>query len=251
MEMHLLIFLLPLIFLAGFVDSIAGGGGLISLTSYMAFGIPSHVALGTNKFAACSGTTVAATRYIKAGQVNFKICIFAAISALIGSSIGARLVLLTSDVFIKYMLIIVVPILAVFTALKKDFGHGGEVEESAKVYAICALISFFVGGYDGFFGPGTGMFLTFFFTALLNMDITKACGNTKIINLASNIAALSTFIYFGNINYAIAVPCAAAQIAGSYVGSGLAIKKGVDIVKPIMLIVLALLLLKVVYDLAF
>jgi uncharacterized membrane protein YfcA len=251
MDLHILIFLLPLIFLAGFVDSIAGGGGLISLTSYIAFGIPSHVALGTNKFAACSGTTVATTRYIRAGQVNLKICIFGAISALIGSSIGSRLVLLTSDIFLKYMLVIIVPLVAIITVVKKDFGEEGTLVESAKIYFICALIAFIAGTYDGFFGPGTGMFLTFAFTAFLNMDIKKACGNTKVINLASNIAALTTFVMYGNINYAIAVPCAGAQILGSYIGSGLAIKKGSKVVRPIMLVVLALLLLKVVYDLFF
>jgi hypothetical protein len=251
MDLHILIFLLPLIFLAGFVDSIAGGGGLISLTSYIAFGIPSHVALGTNKFAACSGTTVATARYIKAGQVNLKICIFAAITALVGSSIGSRLVLLTSDVFLKYMLVIIVPIVAIITFFKKDFGEEGNLVESGKIYLICAVIAFIAGTYDGFFGPGTGMFLTFAFTAFLHMDIKKACGNTKVINLASNIAALTTFVMYGNINYAIAVPCAGAQILGSYLGSGLAIKNGAKIVRPIMMVVLALLLIKVVYDLFF
>lgn len=251
MDLHILIFLLPLIFLAGFIDSIAGGGGLISLTSYIAFGIPSHVALGTNKFAACSGTTVATGRYIKAGQVNLKICIFSVLTALVGSSIGSRLVLLTSDVFLKYMLIVIVPLVAIITVFKKDFGDEGTLVESGKVYFICAIIAFVAGTYDGFFGPGTGMFLTFAFTAFLNMDIKKACGNTKVINLASNIAALATFVMYGNINYAIAIPCAVAQILGSYLGSGLAIKKGSKIVRPIMIVVLALLLIKVLYDLFF
>ncbi len=251
MDLHILIFLLPLIFLAGFIDSIAGGGGLISLTSYIAFGIPAHVALGTNKFAACSGTTVATARYIKAGQVNLKICIFSALTALVGSSIGSRLVLLTSDIFLKYMLVIIVPIVAVITIVKKDFGKEGTLVESGRIYLICAAIAFVAGTYDGFFGPGTGMFLTFAFTAFLHMDIKKACGNTKVINLASNIAALTTFVIYGNINYAIAIPCAGSQILGSYLGSGLAIKQGSKIVRPIMIVVLALLLIKVFYDLFF
>jgi uncharacterized membrane protein YfcA len=251
MDLHVLIFLLPLIFLAGFIDSIAGGGGLISLTAYMAAGIPSHVALGTNKFAACSGTTVAVGRYIKSKQIDIKICIFSAITALIGSTIGSHLTLLVSDVFIKYLLLVASPILAILTVVKKDSGDGGELVENARVYIICASIALVMGAYDGFFGPGTGMFIIFFFTTILNMDIKKACGNAKVINLASNVAALSTFVVNGNINYKIAIPCAFAQILGSYLGSGFAIRKGSKVVKPIMLIVITLLLIKVVYDLFF
>lgn len=251
MDLQVLIFLLPLIFLAGFIDSIAGGGGLISLTSYLAFGIPSHVALGTNKFAACSGTTVAVVRYIKSKQIDVKICIFSAIAALIGSAIGSHLTLLVSDVFIKYLLLITAPILALLTFFKKDFGGDSELVENTRVYVICASIALVMGAYDGFFGPGTGMFIIFFFTTIVHMDIKKACGNAKVINLASNVAALSTFIVNGNINYKIAIPCACAQILGSYIGSGFAIRKGVKVVKPIMLIVISLLLIKVVYDLFF
>ncbi|MBK5199945.1 MAG: TSUP family transporter [Spirochaetaceae bacterium] len=249
--MHILVFLFPLIFLAGFIDSIAGGGGLISLTAYLAFGIPSHVALGTNKFAACSGTTVAVGRYIKSKQIDVKICIFSAITALIGSSIGSHLTLLVSDFFIKYLLLVAAPILAILTISKKDSVDGVLLVENARVYIICALISLVIGAYDGFFGPGTGMFLIFFFTTILHMDIKKACGNAKVINLASNIAALSTFVINGNINYKIAIPCAFAQVVGSYIGSGFAIRHGSKVVKPIMLIVIFLLLIKVVYDLFF
>lgn len=251
MDAHLLVFLLPLIFLAGFVDSIAGGGGLISLTSYIAFGMNPHLALGNNKFASTSGTIVAATRYIKSGQINLKICIFAVIASLIGSSIGSSLVLQTSDVFLKYALMVVVPVLAAVTIFKKDFGTSKNIEEGAKVYILSFVISFIIGGYDGFFGPGTGMFLTFFFTSILGLDIKKACGNAKVINLASNIAALTVFIYNKNIDYAIGIPCAIAQIAGCYVGSGMAIKGGVKIVRPIMLLVLGMLLIKVGYELFF
>lgn len=251
MDLQVLIILFPLIFLAGFIDSIAGGGGLISLTSYLAVGIPSHVALGTNKFAACSGTTVAVGRYIKSKQVDMKICFFSAITALIGSAIGSYLTLLVSDVFIKYLLLVAAPILAVLTLMKKDLGSNSELVETNKVYIISAFISLVIGAYDGFFGPGTGMFIIFFFTSILHMNVRKACGNAKVINLASNIAALSVFIVNGNINYKIAIPCAFAQTLGSYFGSGFAIKKGSKVVKPIMLIVIFLLLLKVIYDLFF
>ena len=247
MEAHMLIFLCPLIFLAGFVDSIAGGGGLISLTAYVAFGINPHVALGTNKFSSCSGTTVAAIRYIRAKQFELKSCVVAVIASLIGSTIGSHVALLVSDRYLRYLLVILVPIIAVVTIFKKDF----EVKEDRKenglfIYILCFVVSLAIGFYDGFFGPGTGMFLTFFFSAVVGLDIVKACGNTKIVNLASNIAAVTTFVMSGNILYHIAIPCAVCQIAGSYIGSGMAIKGGVKVVRPVMLVVMALLLLKII-----
>ncbi|MCH3916417.1 MAG: TSUP family transporter [Spirochaetia bacterium] len=249
MDPKMLIILCPLIFLAGFVDSIAGGGGLISLTSYMALGMPPHLALGNNKFASTSGTTVAAIRYIRAGQVEMKLGTFAVIFSLVGSAVGAHVALQASDTFLRYLMVVLVPVIAAFTLLKKDFGVAKRrMADGPLTYFICCIACLLIGFYDGFFGPGTGVFLTFLFSALIGLDIVTSCGTTKIVNLASNVAALATFILNGNIDYLIAIPCAACQIAGSYLGAGMAIRKGVAIVKPIMLIVMALLLLKLIFS---
>jgi hypothetical protein len=247
MEAHMLFFLCPLIFLAGFVDSIAGGGGLIALTSYVAFGMNPHIALGTNKFSSCCGTSVAASRYIRAKQLEIKSCGVAVVASLFGSSIGSRVTLLVSDTYLRYLLVILVPIIAVITIVKKDFNVKEDRKENGLfIYVICFFACTVIGFYDGFFGPGTGMFLTFFFSAFVGLNIVKACGNTKVVNLASGVAALTTFIVTGNILYHIAIPCAVCQIAGSYIGSGMAIKGGAKVVRPVMLIVMALLLIKII-----
>ncbi|HKL59798.1 MAG TPA: TSUP family transporter, partial [Sphaerochaeta sp.] len=111
---------------------------------------------------------------------------------------------------------------------------------------LSAAIGLLLGAYDGFFGPGTGMFLTILFTSVIGLDLLRSSGTAKVVNLASNVAALITFIRFGNINYSIAIPCAISAIIGGYIGSGLAIRGGVKVIRPVMLFVLSLLLLKVI-----
>lgn len=241
----------PLIFLAGFVDSIAGGGGLISLTAYRAVGLPAHMALGTNKFSSAAGTTVAAWRYARNGSVLWLPALAAAVGALTGSAIGARIALILDEKIISYCMLVLVPLVGVFTVLKKDIGQAKRKLPNRVMLAASAGIGLVVGAYDGFFGPGTGAFLTILFTTVLGMDMVTACGNTKIVNLASNAAALVTFVLGGSVNYAVALPCAVCGILGNYIGAGMTIKKGAAIVRPVLIIVVVLLLVKVVIDLLF
>lgn len=239
----------PLVFLAGFVDSIAGGGGLISLTSYMAVGLPAHIALGTNKLSSVVGTGIAAARFAKNGHARWGAagCSFA--GALVGSAIGARLALLVDERVLTWLLVGIVPTVALFLLLKKDFGIREKELPTGRTAIYAVLCGFIIGGYDGFFGPGTGTFLIMAFTTVLGMQILTACGNAKIVNFASNIAAVITFIANGSIHYRMGIPCALCSILGSYIGSGLAMKKGAVIVRPMMLAVIALLLVKIAWDL--
>ena len=238
-----------LIFIAGFIDAIAGGGGLISLSAYYAVGLPPHIALGTNKFSSSMGTIVAAGRFIVSGNVQWRSAVLAIVGAMAGSAAGARLALMLDEKYLQYVMLVLVPAVALFVIFKKDFGAPSK-QMSPTAMQVCSLITgLIIGCYDGFFGPGTGTFLTIIFTSVIGFDMVTACGNTKVVNLASNLAALATFVLHGNINYQIAVPCAVCGIMGCYLGAGLAIQKGTKIVRPIMLVVVLLLLVKIGGDL--
>ena len=238
----------PLIFLSGFVDSIAGGGGLISLSSYAAIGLPVHVALGTNKFSSLFGTAVATVRFAVKGHIHWLAGAFSVAGALFGSALGARLALSVDERALKALLIAVVPMVAVFLFLKKDFGAREKQYSKRKTAAAALVVSMAIGAYDGFFGPGAGTFMIMAFTQVLGLSLLKACGNAKLVNFSSNLAAVVTFMINGNVRYDLAVPCALCGILGSYVGAGLAMKKGVRIVRPLMLLMIAGLMIKIVLD---
>ena len=250
MELTLQMFLIvcPLVFLAGLVDSIAGGGGLISLPAYILAGLPPHFAIGTNKLSSAIGTTVSTVRYCKNKFVDWGVAIPSIFLALIGSAIGANIALLMSENVMKYILIIILPVIA-FYVLKGRTIKQDALEDAIprkKVYLIACLASFFVGAYDGFYGPGTGSFLILIYTGLAKMDIKKAAGNTKLVNLASNVAALVTFLINGKIFFILGITAAVFSVAGNYIGSGLVIKNGHKVIRPIILVVLALLFIKVI-----
>ena len=237
-----------LIFIAGFIDSIAGGGGLISLPAYIIFGLPPHIALANNKFSSCFGTIFSTIRYYKHGFIDTKVAIISAFFALVGSYLGAKTVLFLDPFFLNYILIVLLPIIAIFTFFNKKLGMKNNSNEIVfrKKILISSLAGLIIGFYDGFFGPGTGAFLILIFTLLLKYDFAVANGNTKVINLASNIAAMITFIFHGKILFYIGIPCAVAGILGNLLGSKIVLIKGNKIIKPILLVVFLLLFIKVI-----
>jgi uncharacterized membrane protein YfcA len=238
----------PLVFLAGFVDSIAGGGGIIAIASYFAIGLPPHMALGTNKFSAVFGSGIAVYRYWSKGFVHVKAAIIGLVSALIGSAIGTNLVILISERTVQIIVLTLLPIVAVFLLLNKNFGEKTETLQFNRLLVLAAATGFFVGMYDGFFGPGTGTFLIIANTLFLKLDIMTANANSKVVNFASNLASVVTFSLHGNVNFKLGIPCAICCILGSYLGSGLALKNGIKIVKPMIVIMLILLMIKICYD---
>lgn len=246
--MSTLMILLPIIFFGAFVDAIAGGGGLITLTAYVAVGLPAQSALGTNKFASSFGTTIASAQYIARKAVSWTVAILAIPASFVGSTIGSALAERYAADYLAYLLVILVPAIAVFMMVNPNFGSAKSRPKSV-VLTVSFLLSLIIGGYDGFFGPGTGMLLTLVFTALVGLDLLEASGTARLVNLSSNVAAMTVFLYHRSVDFSIAIPCAVASIIGGYIGSRLALKVGKRLVKPIMLFVLALLLAKVVIDL--
>lgn len=237
----------PLVFLAGFVDAIAGGGGLISLPAYMFAGIPVHNAIATNKLSSATGTFVSTFRLVKNKHVDWGLVPGTVLCALFGSVIGANLALVISDKILKTVLVFVLPVVAVCVLRDKDFETVvPEGFTRKKQYLIMAICSLGIGIYDGFYGPGTGTFLLLVFTKLGKLDMEKATGNVKVVNLSSNISALVTFILAGKILWGLGIAASCFSIAGHYVGAGMVVNNGVKIIKPIILVVLVLLLIKVI-----
>ena len=245
-----LLIICPLIFISGFIDSIAGGGGLISLPTYNIAGFSPHFALGTNKFVSCIGTVFSTMRFVKNKNYNLTSAIPSILFALIGAVIGAKIAVYLDVVVLRYILIFGIPVIAVIVYRKKNLEKRTPKNLSKiKVILYSSVIGLVIGGYDGFFGPGTGTFLILIYSSVLGFDLLTSMGNAKLVNLASNIASLVVFIVEGKIIFMIGIPAAFCAIAGHYIGSGFAIKKGQTIVRPMLLVVLALLLAKLIADL--
>jgi len=245
-----LLFIAPLSFLAGLIDSIAGGGGLISLPAYLAAGLPPHLAAGTNKCTAMWGTGVAALRYIRKKKIHWPSALAAVAGAFPGATVGAKLNLLVDDRIMSIVMMVLLPVVGIALIFRPNFGESENWQSKSlvRLALFSFALGFFVGVYDGFFGPGTGTFLLLAFTAVCGFDLVTANGNTKIVNLTTNVASLVTFALAGNVWYAVALPAALCNMAGGWVGSGLALTKGAKVIRPVYYVVLTLLLVKIVTD---
>lgn len=234
-------------FLAGLVDSMAGGGGLISLPALLAAGVPVHLALGSNKLQSCLGTSFSTARFLKGGHVTLKVAIPAALMALVGSAAGSRVALAVSSQFLSGLIPPMIILVGVITFVRKNFGSDDHFGEAAGWHsAVSGAIGLVIGFYDGFFGPGTGTFLVFLFVAFLGFGFLRANANAKVVNLGSNVAAVISFAISGKILIIPALLMGVANIAGNLIGAGLAIKQGSRIIKPVFGLVLAALLVKIV-----
>jgi uncharacterized membrane protein YfcA len=245
-----LLILCPMVFLAGFVDSIAGGGGLISLPAYIFAGVPIHIAYGTNKFAMCFGTGVSVVNYFRARCIHYRAALAGVLGALPGSWLGTMLAISLSPQVLQICLAVILPLVALFVFFRRaSMDRGGEELPHLQTFVLSFFIGLVLGAYDGFFGPGTGMFLTLALAGLVRLNLVKAAGTTKAINFASNLASMITWLINGSILFSIALPCMASAIAGNFIGSKLAIKIGGKFIKPVILIVAALLFVRVISDL--
>lgn len=245
-----LLIVCPLLFVAGFADSVAGGGGVISVPAGLLAGIPIHVVYGTNKFAMSFGTLTSTIQYGRSGNIGWRVALFAAVGGLLGSNLGARLALHLSEAYLSYCLMVLLPLVAVFVTLNKGFGKEPKPKSLSKAQeALLAMfIGLAVGAYDGFFGPGAGTFYIILFCSLLGTDLICANGNAKVVNLASNIGALIAYIVNGKVWFAVGIPMALCSMTGNFLGSRLAIKNGARFIRPVMAVMIVLLFIKVASD---
>ena len=242
----------PLVFLAGFVDSVAGGGGIISLPAYLMAGLPAHLAAGTNKVVNGCGTLMATIKYFRNGKVRLRPAAIAAVGALGGSVLGAQLASMISDGALETAMLVALPCVAVFLVVKRDFGRDDApavTVEPRREAVVSALIGLGVGCYDGLLGPGTGTFMILCFTAFLSMDLLTASGCSKAANLASNAGSAAVWILHGSVLWKLALPALACNILGNWFGARFAIRGGSRKIRGMMFVVLGLLFLKMLYEL--
>ena len=248
-----LLIICPLVFLSGFVDAIAGGGGLVSIPAYLLAGFPPIVASGTNKISANMGCAVSFTTYLKKGFINSSIAIPCVITAILGSSIGATIATKLSQDLLRMIVLVLLPIIFIITMKKDTFISNDNIEENVVFDNIikvkCAIISFFIGMYDGFYGPGTGTFLIILFSKLVKLDIKRANGITKAINLSTGVSALIVYVITGKALIVLGLIAGCFNMLGGYIGANLFSKSGAKIARPIILIVIAIFMIKTILEL--
>lgn len=241
---------MPLALIAGFVDSIAGGGGLISLPAYFFAGLPAHVAIGTNKFSSTLGTLVATIRYALFGYMVPCYVLVGIVCGLTGSTLGAHLALLADSTALMIFMLFSLPFIAFLVFRVKDLDAFAECAYSRqRTLFLTAIFALAIGAYDGFYGPGTGTFLMLALTSGAHQSMNQAAGTTKTINLSTNVAALVVFLVNGVVLIPLGLAAGACNIVGNWIGASFFNKKGASIVRPIMLIVIVLFAIRLVMDL--
>ncbi len=232
---------------AGFVDSIAGGGGLVTLPALLAVGLPPQVALGTNKLQGSFGTLSSSYNYIQKGEVNLRTCSTGIVFTFTGAVLGAWAVQMIAPGFIKH----VIPLLLLVVLLYTIFSPGLGFEDRRPRMnppMFFLIFGLALGFYDGFFGPGTGSFWMAALCIFLGSNMARAAGITRVMNFTSNIVALSLFVIGHNVLYKVGLVMALGQIIGARIGSNLAIKKGAVFIRPIFLTVVLLTIARLVYQ---
>ena len=249
MSPEMIAFLLIAGFIAAFIDSVVGGGGLISLPALMMTGLPPSVVLGTNKVASTMCSLTSTLSFLRSGKIERKLACWLFPLSFVGSAGGAYTVRHIPSEFLKPLVVILLVVVAVYTVFKKDWGAESTYTGlTAKTTVLIAAATFAIGFYDGFFGPGTGSFLIFAFL-MLGFDFVIAAGNAKVMNFASNIAAVITFVLLDSANFQYGIIMGLAMIVGAIAGSRLAIKSGTAYVRPLFIGVTGLLIGKQLLDL--
>jgi uncharacterized protein len=239
---------------AGFIDSIAGGGGLIQLPAlllYLPYPFSSSIAtvFGTNKLAAIFGTGMAMIQYSRHITINWAMILPAGIAAFVFSFLGARVVSLINSESLRPVILILMVVVAVYTFLRKDFGslHAPHLKPSHE-RALAIVVGTVIGFYDGFFGPGTGSFLVFAFIGLFGFNFLNASASAKVINFATNLSAIAYFAVTDHILYSYALPMGACNLLGSILGTRLAILKGNQFVRGFFLVMVSVMIARFGYE---
>jgi len=243
--------LIALSFLAGFIDAVVGGGGLISiptlLINFPQMALPTL--FGTNKIAALAGTSISAIEYSKRVKFNYKLLLAVAACAGLASFLGAKAVSTIDVKTLKPLILIILVLIAIYTFIKKDLGAVQTKNLSFnKQLLYGSILGTIVGFYDGFFGPGTGSFFVLGFVVILGFEFIEASAYSKVINCMTNIAALVVFIKQGNYIIELAILMAVFNITGSFIGTRIALKKGNGFVRTLFLVIVSLMILRYGYD---
>jgi len=243
-----LLFLCGFAFLAGFIDSVVGGGGLIQLPALLLF-LPKELSqnlatvFGTNKLASLCGTGVAVVQYARRVRINWHSILPAVVAAFIFAFLGSMAVAHLNKALMQPIILVLLIVVAIYTFIRKDFGHLHAPAFTAhKERTFGLVVGVVLGFYDGFFGPGMGSFLIFTFIGLFGFDFLSASASAKVINFGTNLASVILFASTGHVLYHYALPMAACQIAGSVVGTRVAMTRGNRFVRVLFLVVVTALI---------
>ena len=243
--------LVVLSFVAGFIDAVVGGGGLIQIPALL-ISLPNQplaTVFGTNKIASLSGTSVAAYQYSRRVRFDFRLLLVIAAFSFVASYVGAKTVSLIHVDTLKPIVLIILILMAVYTFIKKDLGSVPSRTLSVRRQLVFgSLIGLVVGFYDGFFGPGTGSFFVLGFVVILGFEFLTASAYSKIINCITNVSALIVFVRQGNFLPSIALLMAVFNVMGSVTGSRMALKKGNGFIRVVFLVIVSLMILRYAYD---
>jgi hypothetical protein len=241
----------PLLFgtglVAGFVDSIAGGGGLITLPVLLSFGLSPQAALGTNKLQASFGSGSATWHYAQAGTVPLRDCVRGFALSFLGAALGTMVVQQVDPSFLRRAIPGMLLAVAVYMLVKPRLGTEDLHPRMARGW-FDVLFGLGLGFYDGFLGPGTGTFWTMAFVLGLGFNLTRATGYTKVMNFASNLSSLGLFLLGGHVSFAAGLTMGAGQLLGARLGSRMVVAKGAKFIRPVFLAVVLALTLKLLYD---
>lgn len=235
-------------FAAGFVDAIAGGGGIITVPALLSTGMDPRLVLATNKGQAVFGSTAGFIAFARHGHIDRSRAGYSFVSALIGSALGAKLVLLINPTLLRPLVLVLLVVAALVSFAKRP--QHSEPLGLVKNHPIFAalIVGLLLGAYDGFFGPGTGTFLLLIYAYLFGDELVRASGNAKVANMASNLAAFIVFAYSGSIQWSIALPMGIAQMLGAQLGARVAIKRGAGLVRAMAMFVSAALALRIAWQ---
>lgn len=247
METETILFLMFITLLAGYVDGIAGGGGLLVVPALLTAGIPPHYTLGTNKLASSIGVFGSAYAYMRKRHVNPLLWKAAILAALFGSMSGALVAQLFSSINLQTIMPIILIVVAIYmlfdTNKKLTITNANFQPKPLSSSILSGILSF----YDGFLGPGTGSFWVTVVMLVYKLDIVQASGVARVMNFVSNITALSTFIYFNNVYFKLGLAMGLTYFVGSYAGANLAIRLGAKFIRPLFLTMVVLIALRLIW----
>lgn len=248
-SLEMILLLMAAGFAASFIDSVVGGGGIISVPALMLTGLPTAMVLGTNKLASTFSSLTSSLSFYASGKVDRRTALRLFPLAFIGSCLGSFAITRIPSEFLRPLIVVLLILITVYTLVKKNWG-GQTVFSgmSARTLAIVVPLVFVIGFYDGFFGPGTGSFLIFLMV-YAGFDFVRASGNSKVLNFGSNAGALILFASLGHVHYVYGLAMGIAMVMGALAGSRVAIRTGVTYVRYLFIAVTVLLIGKQLWDL--
>ena len=238
-------------FIAGLIDAVAGGGGLIALPAFLAVGFPPHYIMGTSQCSTIPGCILTTLQFARSGKVHWPSALICVPACIVGALLGARLNIVTPENILRIIMIALIPVVAVVVLAKRDFGIENHVDTLSKRRLVVTnlLIGLVLGAYQGFYGAGSGTFLIMAFALGDKLDLVTASGNMKVVVTVSSIVATITYLIEGLVVWDFVLAIMVFNALGAYIGARVALTKGARVIRPVFVVVLVLLLVRVVSEL--